>query len=82
MNNQKLFLGIAIFLTVFILWDKWQITRTTDANGNIVSKTEITLGASTSNSDVHVSHLVLVCQLSPPAHPPSAHHYLMLTHLK
>jgi hypothetical protein len=27
------------------LWDKWQITRTTDANGNIVSKTEITLGA-------------------------------------
>ena len=52
MNNQKLFLGIAIFLTVFILWDKWQITRTTDANGNIVSKTEITLGASTSNSDV------------------------------
>jgi YidC/Oxa1 family membrane protein insertase len=52
MNNQKLFLGIAIFLTVFILWDKWQITRTTDANGNIVSKTEITLGAPTSNSDV------------------------------
>ncbi|VVM24205.1 Inner membrane protein translocase component YidC, long form [uncultured Gammaproteobacteria bacterium] len=52
MNNQKLFLGIAIFFTVFILWDKWQITQTTDANGNIVSKTEITLGVPTSNSDV------------------------------
>jgi YidC/Oxa1 family membrane protein insertase len=25
MENQKLFLIIAIFLTVFILWDKWQI---------------------------------------------------------
>lgn len=25
MNNQKLFLIIAIFLSVFLLWDKWQV---------------------------------------------------------
>jgi hypothetical protein len=36
------------FYAVFTL----PCTRTTDANGNIVSKTEITLGAPTSNSDV------------------------------
>lgn len=52
MNNQKLFLGIAIFLTVFILWDKWQIVQTTDANGNVVRQPEITLGAPVLNSDV------------------------------
>ncbi|WXU00156.1 MAG: Membrane protein insertase YidC [Catillopecten margaritatus gill symbiont] len=53
MNNQKLFLGIAIFLTVFILWDKWQITHTVDENGNTVRKTTTTLvGAPISNSDV------------------------------
>ena len=32
MNNQKTFLIIAIFLTIFLLWDKWS----TDENGNIV----------------------------------------------
>ncbi|BAS68471.1 membrane protein insertase YidC [Bathymodiolus septemdierum thioautotrophic gill symbiont] len=53
MNNQKLFLGIAIFLTVFILWDKWQITQTVDADGNVVRKTTTTLiGAPTANGDV------------------------------
>ena len=55
MNNQKLFLSIAIFLTIFLLWDKWQITHITDTNGNVVRKTEITLGASAQqNSDVPV----------------------------
>ena len=34
MNNQKTFLIIAIFLTIFLLWDKWS----TDENGNIVTQ--------------------------------------------
>jgi len=52
MNNQKLFLGIAIFLTVFLLWDKWQIKHITDENGNVVRKSEITLGTNAQNTDV------------------------------
>ena len=52
MNNQKLFLSIAIFLTVFLLWDKWQITHTTDANGNVVKKSQITLNEPAQNNDV------------------------------
>jgi len=52
MNNQKLFLGIAIFLTVFLLWDKWQITHVTDENGNVVRKSQITLDTSEKNTDV------------------------------
>ena len=39
MNTQKIFLFVAIFLTIFILWDKWEITQAVDANGNVVSKT-------------------------------------------
>lgn len=42
MDNQKLFLLIAIGLTVFLLWDQWEIKQTTDANGNTVTKTSIT----------------------------------------
>jgi YidC/Oxa1 family membrane protein insertase len=41
MNTQKIFLFVAIFLTIFILWDKWEITQAIDANGNVVSKTAI-----------------------------------------
>ncbi len=52
MNNQKLFLTIAIFLTVFLLWDKWQITHTADANGNVVRNTEITLKPSAKSTDI------------------------------
>ncbi|MBE8189561.1 MAG: membrane protein insertase YidC [Candidatus Thioglobus sp.] len=52
MNNQKLFLGIAIFLTIFLLWDKWQVTRTTDENGKIISKTTIIPAAKNDNLDV------------------------------
>jgi len=37
MNTQKIFLFVAIFLTIFILWDKWEITQAIDANGNVVS---------------------------------------------
>jgi YidC/Oxa1 family membrane protein insertase len=52
MNNQKLFLSIAIFLTVFLLWDKWKITNTVDANGNVVRKSEIILDTPAQNVDV------------------------------
>ena len=41
MNTQKLFLFIAIFLTVFLLWDKWELTQSTDANGNVISQTQL-----------------------------------------
>ena len=41
MNTQKNFLFIAIFLTIFILWDKWELTQSTDENGNTVPQTTI-----------------------------------------
>jgi len=41
MNTQKIFLFIAIFLTIFLLWDKWELTQSTDENGNIVTQTAI-----------------------------------------
>ena len=52
MNNQKLFLAIAIFLTVFLLWNKWEVAHTTDANGDVISKTAITLDTTTQNADI------------------------------
>ena len=52
MQNQKLFLTIAIFLTIFLLWDKWQITHTTDENGNLIKKTQLVLDTPATNSDV------------------------------
>lgn len=45
MDNQKLFLLIGIFLSIFLLWNQWQITHTTDANGNLISKTQLTSAA-------------------------------------
>ncbi len=41
MNTQKIFLFIAIFLTIFILWDKWELTQSTDENGNTITQTTI-----------------------------------------
>ena len=41
MNTQKLFLFIAIFLTIFILWDKWELTQSTDEKGNTITQTAI-----------------------------------------
>lgn len=41
MNTQKNFLFIAIFLTIFILWDKWELTQSTDENGNTITQTNI-----------------------------------------
>ena len=52
MNNQKLFLGIAIFLTVFLLWNQWEAKKIVDADGNVTYKTQITLGGSEQNIDV------------------------------
>ena len=41
MNTQKIFLFIAIFLTIFILWDKWELTQSTDEYGNTITQTAI-----------------------------------------
>jgi YidC/Oxa1 family membrane protein insertase len=38
MNNQKFFLIIAISLSVFLLWDRWQTLHATDINGNLISQ--------------------------------------------
>ncbi len=54
MNNQKLILSIAILLTAFLLWDKWQIKHTVDTNGNTVSKSTIALDEPATNSEVPV----------------------------
>jgi len=50
MNTQKIFLFIAIFLTVFLLWDKWELTQTTDENGNTVTQTSIVTSNSQDNT--------------------------------
>ncbi|MCS5592342.1 MAG: membrane protein insertase YidC [Gammaproteobacteria bacterium] len=42
MDNQKLFLVIAIGVTVFLLWDQWEVKQTTDVNGNVITQTNIT----------------------------------------
>ena len=50
MNTQKIFLFIAISLTVFLLWDKWELTKTTDENGNTITQTSIVASDSQYNS--------------------------------
>ncbi len=50
MNTQKIFLFIAIFLTVFLLWDKWELTKTTDENGNTITQTSIVASDSQNNT--------------------------------
>jgi YidC/Oxa1 family membrane protein insertase len=37
MNNQKFFLILAISLSIFLLWDKWQIAHTLDENGKPIT---------------------------------------------
>ncbi len=51
MNNQKFFLVAAIFLSIFLLWDKWEVTHAVDANGNLISQTKIK-GTSTINDSL------------------------------
>ena len=50
MNTQKIFLFIAIFLTVFLLWDKWELTKTIDENGNTITQTRIVATDSQDNT--------------------------------
>ena len=50
MNTQKIFLFIAIFLTVFLLWNKWELNQTTDEYGNTVTQTSIVTSNSQNNS--------------------------------
>ena len=53
MNTQKLFLFIAIFLTVFLLWDKWELTQSVDENGNVITQTQLVSNdSSTETNDV------------------------------
>ncbi len=41
MNNQKFFLIAAIFLSIFLLWDRWEATHAVDVNGNLIKQTKI-----------------------------------------
>ena len=50
MNTQKIFLFIAIFLTVFLLWNKWELTQTTDEYGNTITQTNIVASDSQDNT--------------------------------
>ena len=65
MNTQKLFLFIAIFLTVFLLWDKWELTQSTDANGNVISQTQLIDNSSLSEkTDISLASDVPVAEVS------------------
>lgn len=65
MNTQKLFLFIAIFLTVFLLWDKWELTQSTDANGNVISQTQLIDNSSLSEkTDIPLASDVPVAEVS------------------
>ena len=55
MNTQKLFLFIAIFLTVFLLWDKWELTQSVDENGNVITQTQLV----TNNSSKEITDVPL-----------------------
>jgi len=50
MNNQKFFLIIAIFLSIFLLNEQWDRQHAVDANGNLLyqAKTENTKSATKS----------------------------------
>ncbi|MEK9887900.1 MAG: membrane protein insertase YidC, partial [Gammaproteobacteria bacterium] len=52
MDNQKLFLVVAIFLTVFLLWDKWELQQTVDSKGNVVTKTVLSNSVPSVNKDL------------------------------
>ena len=43
MENQKLFLLIAIFLTVFLLWDKWTFKGAPSVSNNTIEQTDVPL---------------------------------------
>ncbi len=50
MDTQKIFLLIAMFLTVLLLWNKWEVNQTVDDNGNIINQTSIVTAESQDNS--------------------------------
>jgi len=52
MDNQKLFLVVAIFLTVFLLWGKWELQQTVDSKGNVVTKTVLSNSVPSVNKDL------------------------------
>ena len=64
MNTQKLFLFIAIFLTVFLLWDKWELTQSVDENGNVITQTQLVgTGSSIETVDVSLPSDVPIAEL-------------------
>jgi len=65
MNTQKLFLFIAIFLTVFLLWDKWELTQSTDENGNLITQTQLIDNSSSSEkTDVPLASDIPAAEVS------------------
>ncbi len=56
MDNQKFFLIIAIFLSIFLLWDRWEATHAVDANGNIINQPSVanTVNTNTTTTDQNV----------------------------
>ncbi|MBT5985051.1 MAG: membrane protein insertase YidC, partial [Nitrospina sp.] len=65
MNTQKLFLFIAIFLTVFLLWDKWELTQSTDENGNLITQTQlIDNNSSSEKTDVPLASDIPAAEVS------------------
>ena len=66
MDTQKIFLLIAIFLTVLLLWNKWEVEQTVDENGNIINQTSIVSDTPEQSEDVP-SATVNVEQASTPS---------------
>ena len=68
MNNQKFFLIIAIFLSIFLLNEQWDRQHAVDANGNLLyqAKTENTKSATKSaNANVpSAKPLISPCSLT------------------
>ena len=72
MNTQKLCLFIAIFLTVFLLWDKWELTQSVDENGNEITQTQlVTNNSSTEITDVPTAELQVSEDSTPAIYEPS-----------
>lgn len=52
MDKQKIFIIIALGITIFLLWNQWEVKETTDINGNTTSKTVITAFEQESQNDI------------------------------
>ncbi len=66
MDIQKIFLLIAIFLTILLLWNKWEITQTVDENGNIINQTSVVVSDTPQQSEDVPSATVDTADISTP----------------